>query len=158
MSHFLNMSQVLFCTGCFLPCVWRGVLITIVSECLMCVDKFTLCMSQWAQNVLLRAFRIQKTQDKEKWFTRVHAGSWKIHATKLEKIPPWLCLHHQVVWHCRMGLKHWVERAEDLASTLNLFWKLYVRLGLLLIQGKELPLAAGAHQRYTCSSASFGLM
>lgn len=39
-----------------MPC--RGMLVTIVSDCLMYVHNFTLSMSQRAQDVVLRVFRI----------------------------------------------------------------------------------------------------
>lgn len=152
-SHFLNISQVLFCTDCFLPCVWRGVLITtIVSEswCVLTNLLFA-CPSEhrYAIKYIIKTKRNDLRESmkevgksmQQSYKNSTMAALTSSSSLALQKGDATLCGES---WRPGIHSKFILEALRQTGSTL--------------IQGKELPLAAGAHQRCTCSCASFGLM
>lgn len=123
---------------------YRGMLVTIVSVCLMYVDNFTLSTSQRAQDVVLRVFHIWRTQTARREV--IYVSPFRKSAAKLEKkIPLWLCLHQQVVGHCRSGLQHWQQQCSGPVIHAKIGVDALLWTGSTLTQGNELLLAAGTH-------------
>lgn len=120
-------TPVKYCFRVFsLP--YGGMLVTIVSACLMYVDNFTLSTSQRAQDVVLRVFCTRRTQTGRREV--IYVSPFTKSAAKLEKkIPPWL-----FTLASRGALQEWAatcSSAQELSSTLKLVWRIYFGLDLL---------------------------
>lgn len=127
--HLMYWMLVKYCFRVFsLP--YRGMFVTILTVCLTYVDNFTLSTSQWAQDVVLRAFCIWRTQTVRREV--IYVSPSKKSSAKLERKYHCGYVYISKWWGTAgVGCNTDSSSAQDLSSALKLVWRIYFGLELL---------------------------